>query len=76
MAMIVITIMWTVAFFFADLFACGTTFSHFWGSPLDLTTCITTEEFTWALSISDLIMDILIIIIPIPLVSLQAHHVL
>jgi hypothetical protein len=67
MALIVI---WSVGFFFSFLFACGTHFNYFWTDlenqlkcPADL------SQIDLSLSISDVIMDVIILVFPIPWVG-------
>ena len=68
-ALIVIVVMWTVSFFFALLFACKGNWSAWWGSVLDLATkCVQTLQLELALVVSDFIVDVLIMIVPIPMV--------
>lgn len=62
--------LWTVAFFFATVFYCKTNFFAIWGSALDLMTFCTKGMLrSLALCISDFITDVVIIVFPIPLVS-------
>ncbi|MCJ1356783.1 MAG: hypothetical protein MMC33_006779 [Icmadophila ericetorum] len=69
MVMICIIILWTIGFFFAHLFACGTNFSAWWGAPIELITrCVKTEKLLEALAISDFLTDAIIVVIPLPLV--------
>ena len=70
MTMIVITVAWTISYFFAHLFACKTDFSAWWGSVISLTTrCVKTYDLLYSLAITDFVFDAIIILIPIPLVS-------
>lgn len=62
--------MWSISFFFANLFACGTRFSAYWGSTIDLITkCVKTLKLLYGLSVSDFVTDLIIIITPMPFVS-------
>ena len=70
MAMIVIIVIWTVSFFFALLLACKGNWSAWWGSVVDLATkCVQTLQLELALVTSDFITDVLIMILPIPMVN-------
>ncbi|OCL06358.1 hypothetical protein AOQ84DRAFT_378689 [Glonium stellatum] len=62
-------VIWGFGFFFSFLFACKTHFDYFWTNlenqlkcPLDL------SKIDLSLSISDVIMDVIILVFPIPLV--------
>ena len=70
-AMISIIIIWTVAFFFGFVW-CGTRFSAWWG-PHFRTEC-TGLSFENGLVLSDCIMDVLIMAMPIPMVSPYLLH--
>ncbi|KAM3074407.1 hypothetical protein ACMFMG_002786 [Clarireedia jacksonii] len=64
--MLAIVFTWTVSFFFANLFTCYpiTPFvEQFYGH-----TCMNTVPMWYAMSISDMIVDILILLLPIPMV--------
>ena len=70
MTAIVATAAWTISYFFAFFFACGTNFSAWWGSTVSLMTrCVKTFELLFSLAITDFVFDIVIITIPIPFVS-------
>jgi len=71
--MMILIIVWTVAYWFAHLFMCGTNFNAFWSSFEDLRTkCIDTFKMLYSFCITDFITDALILIIPLLLVcSLQ-----
>ncbi|KAI1391574.1 uncharacterized protein F4822DRAFT_190157 [Hypoxylon trugodes] len=66
---IVFVVLWTIAFFFAVLFQCGTQFWAIWNSEAELKRrCTNTINMIITLCITDFITDLVIIIIPIPLV--------
>ncbi|KAI0556236.1 plasma membrane protein Pth11-like protein [Xylaria curta] len=68
LGMICFIALWTTAFFFAQLFGCRLNFYAYWRSTYDLLTkCVQTEQLFLALSITDFITDIVLIIIPLPL---------
>lgn len=73
-----IIIAWMITFVFATLFQCGTHFWAFWGSQLDFATyCPTDFEVNAGLSMSDVIIDIFILILPVKPVldlNMQAHR--
>ena len=70
--MIIIAIAWTIAFFFSVLFECGTHFEYLWSTLLNLVThCTDEEKFFKAYAISDVIIDVLILAMPIPMVCLR-----
>ena len=75
--MIAITIVWTVAFLFAFLFICGSRPQWFWSSAeLEMEKCVTTQELHNGLAISDVILDLIIISMSIPIVSLASLRTL
>lgn len=60
---------WTVAYFFANMFQCRQNIASVWGSPNELATnCPNTEDYDVSLSITNFIIDVVIMVIPIPLV--------
>ena len=69
---IAIVLLWTIGFFFAFIFPCGTHFFADWGSIQSLVTyCRPSEDLGKAFVISDLITDIMVLCIPLPVVSTQ-----
>lgn len=70
--MLAIAMVWTIAFFFSCLFECKTHFDYVWSTLLNLVThCFDEEKFFEAYAISDVILDVLILAVPIPMVCLQ-----
>lgn len=70
LTMIGIILVWTIAFFFSILFICGTDFSAYWTSTIvEKEHCVNTNMLHNAFAISDVITDIMIITLPIPMVS-------
>ncbi|KAI0485071.1 hypothetical protein GGR56DRAFT_616728 [Xylariaceae sp. FL0804] len=65
-SMIIIVVIWTVGFFFAILFRCGTQFWALW-APLKylLANCYDSTPLFQAFAISDVITDTFILIIPV-----------
>ncbi|KAI9692056.1 MAG: hypothetical protein M1820_009559 [Bogoriella megaspora] len=67
--MLAIITAWTIAFFFAILFICGTDFSAYWTSTeVEAANCTETSMLHNAFAISDVVIDVLIIILPLPMV--------
>ena len=64
-----ITLAWTIAFFFLQIFLCGRHIDWNWGPYIDLTHCVDAFKYDNALFISDLITDVLAICLPIPIVN-------
>lgn len=60
---------WTLAFFFAEIFFCGVHPERDWGPLIDLKSCVDGFKYDDGFFISDLITDILVICLPIPLVN-------
>lgn len=64
---VVITIAWSVSFFFAILFSCGTSFYAQWGSIEDtMKHCKIGMPLQNGYGISDFILDVFVLIMPIP----------
>lgn len=60
---------WTTAFFFAELFQCGTDIWALTSSTMDTVTyCGNTSNIDFALALTDFVTDVVIFIVPIPLV--------
>ncbi|KAI0181178.1 hypothetical protein GGR52DRAFT_523153 [Hypoxylon sp. FL1284] len=68
--MLIIVAMFGISVSMGTTFACGTHFSYWWSSAgADLQAhCIDTQMLTYAHSVSDFIIDVIIIMMPIPLV--------
>ena len=68
-----VTILWILAFTITIAAACGTHFAANWASLLTLKEeCVDTFRMLLAYSISDVIVDLFIIALPIPLVFISA----
>jgi len=67
---IVITVMWSIAFFFANLFECGTVFSADWNDNDEdvIASCVNEEWLSEAQFISDFILDAILFFMPLPTV--------
>ena len=59
--------LWTIAFFFATVFGCGKHFTYPWGPLGEIMKCDTNTRLD-ALMISDLLTDIWVWLLPIPMV--------
>lgn len=60
-----VVVSWTIAFFFANVFACGTHPSNFWGTITVINTkCVKTRNLAVGFAMSDAIVDVAIILIP------------
>ena len=71
--MIVVTTAWTLAFFFAFLFICGSKPRSFWESPkLELADCVRTQKLHNGFVISDVILDMIIISMSMPVVCVTS----
>ncbi|KAI1119161.1 hypothetical protein F5Y14DRAFT_460476 [Nemania sp. NC0429] len=67
--LIILVALSSVAFFFASLFQCGLNFSALWGSTADIVqNCVDTMHLVLSVCITGFILDLIIIITPIPLV--------
>lgn len=68
-AMISIISAWTVGFFFSFLFICGKSPASYWTSvKTEKKFCVATQELHLASAVSDAILDILVILLPVPMV--------
>ena len=68
----ILIVLWTITFFFLFLFYCGSHVSKEWSTVVDLITyCPHGLDDQRALGISDSIMDVFIIGLPIPAVNLR-----
>ena len=73
---IVVTVVWTIAFFFGNMFACGIHITAAWSTVHDANSyCRRTLEFSNALVVSDLVTDIIILFMPLPVVRIVAEAV-
>lgn len=62
--------LWTIACMFSVLFECRLSLWAAWGSTYDIIDkCYDTLRFIYAVCLSDFIADVIIVVIPIPLVS-------
>lgn len=64
---------WTLSFFIAWFTTCGTAISAFWGSFAELKArCGNSIHILTIMSITDVVLDCLIVLLPLPMVSLQS----
>ena len=65
---------WTISFFFVFLFYCGIQHSKEWGTVIDVVTyCSRGLHYQLGVGISDSIRDVIIIVLPVPMVWLSSH---
>lgn len=64
---LIVMAMWTVAFFLATIFGCGKHFAYPWAPLLYISECNTNTRLD-ALMISDLMTDVFVWLLPIPVV--------
>ncbi len=68
-AFISLTVLWTLAFFFAILFYCGTDIAAGWGTYEEFNAhCVNTIVLDEVYSIIDFILDLFVFIVPLPMV--------
>lgn len=68
--MIVIVTAWMIGYFFTLLFLCGTDFKAYWtSSTTEKDDCLPTKPVHLGYAISDVITDVLTILLPIPEVN-------
>ena len=64
-----VIVLWSLSFFFAFAFQCGTDIVNWWTSPATIEAyCDNTSALIVAFSISDVVTDIMILTIPLPIV--------
>lgn len=68
---VIIVAAWTIAFLFANLFMCKGSWAALWTNLETLTTqCIKTPKMLLGLAVSDFLTDLMVILLPVPKVSL------
>ncbi|KAI6784069.1 plasma membrane protein Pth11-like protein [Emericellopsis cladophorae] len=68
-ALMVLMVLWSIAFCFGTIFECGTDFGVIWGPTMAMVEkCVDTMLMIYAFCISDFITDAIIILIPVPLI--------
>ena len=72
-AFIGLTVMWTLAFFFAILFSCGTDIQAEWGTYEESNAhCDNTIVLDEVYSIIDFVLDLFVFIVPLPMVFIDS----
>src|SRR4051812_38230445 len=71
--MIAICALWTIGFWLAQIFGCGSHFEKPFGTLAQIASCNPNPRLD-ALMISDLVTDIMVWLVPIPLVSDPSSH--
>lgn len=66
---VTVVVLWSITFFFGTLLVCGTHISAAWGSVQDQSTCTAALDLDNAFVVSDLITDLLIFCLPLPVVG-------
>lgn len=72
---IVICSLWTIAFWFATIFGCGTHFTNPWKPLIFIMECNTNMRLD-GLMISDLITDVMVWLLPMPVVSCVSYCII
>ena len=73
--MIFIVSAWSLSFFLSFFFACRGDFSAWWSSVVNFVShCVNTEVLLLALAISDFLTDVIIVVMPLPMVSPILHQ--
>lgn len=74
--MIILVVVWSVAYTFTFIFMCGTRFDVLVGESEDdpAIYCVDTLMVGYSYAISDFISDMIIILIPIPFVSVREEQ--
>ena len=71
-----VVLLWTISFFFGFIFGCGTHFSAEWGSFRDYHMyCGVVIDLMNPLVVSDLVSDVMILCLPLPVVSVYSMKV-
>ena len=65
---IALVIIWAVGFTIPSIFLCGKNVSYLWGTLADQMRCADTVSEQLALTISDMLLDLIVFSFPIPLV--------
>lgn len=69
--LISLVVLWSLGFFLVQVFDCRTHFSTNWGLLSDLQKCLSSFNQLLAYSITDVIVDVFILVLPVPLVSIN-----
>lgn len=66
---IAIVILWTITFFFAEVFKCGAYVPKNWGPLIEAVHCADPYKISNGLFVSDFLTDFLVLMLPIPIVG-------
>ena len=73
---IMIIILWTFGFFFAVLFACKGNFAAWWTTEATIiSACVKTVQLEYAFAVSDFVIDVIVLVLPIPMVRNSVERV-
>jgi hypothetical protein len=65
----IVILLWAIAFCFAQFFSCKGNISNAWNTTKSLATkCINTRKQAFAFATSDFITDVIILVVPIPMI--------
>ena len=68
----VFTLLWTISFFIAFVLSCGSHIDYIWGPYINiLKYCNETQYADLAYTVLDMVVDMILLILPIPLVSTE-----
>ena len=71
--MVTVIILWMMGYFFTLFFLCGTNFDAYWtSSSTEQTECLPTKAVHLGYAISDVVTDVLTILLPVPEVGIAA----
>lgn len=66
-SLIVITFIWTTSFFFANMFKCSPIYAELVPDPPETSTCIDETKMFLSQAYSDVVLDVLILSLPVPM---------
>ena len=73
--MILIVSAWTLSFFLSFLLACRGEFSAWWSTIVNRAShCVNTHVLLLALAISDFVANVIIVVMPLPMVGSILHQ--
>lgn len=69
LALCTLIALWSLSFFFATAFQCGTHIAYWWTSQATIKRfCVDTNALNLGFSISDVITDLMVLAIPLPII--------
>lgn len=69
-SVLILIVVWTITFFFLFVFNCGSNIWAQWSTVNDfITRCPNASKYLAGLAISDFLMDLVVILLPIPMIS-------